>query len=91
MLDPLRGRGRRQARRRGRARDDRPALRDHRPLPADRGRRWKATAGVIGLVLCALALYAALAMALEDALGRTVLPLGRRAPIDGEPGVREQL
>jgi uncharacterized protein len=52
---------------------------------------WKATAGAVGLVLCALALYAALAMALEDALGRTVLPLGRRAAIDGEPGIRDQL
>jgi succinate-acetate transporter protein len=52
---------------------------------------WKATAGVIGLILCALAVYAAFAMALEDALGRTVLPLGRRAAIDGEPGVREQI
>jgi uncharacterized protein len=52
---------------------------------------WKATAGAVGLVLCALALYAALAIALEDALGRTVLPLGRRAAIDGEPGIRDQL
>jgi uncharacterized protein len=52
---------------------------------------WKATAGAVGLVLCALALYAALAMALEDALGRAVLPLGRRAAIDGEPGIRDQL
>jgi hypothetical protein len=30
-------------------------------------------------------------MALEDALGRAVLPLGRRAAIDGEPGIRDQL
>jgi uncharacterized protein len=52
---------------------------------------WKAAAGAVGLVLCALALYAALAMALEDALGRTLLPLGRRAAIDGEPGIRDQL
>jgi uncharacterized protein len=52
---------------------------------------WKATAGAVGLLLCALALYAALAMALEDALGRAVLPLGRRAAIDGEPGIRDQL
>ena len=52
---------------------------------------WKATAGAVGLLLCALALYAALAMALEDALGRVVLPLGRRAAIDGEPGIRDQL
>jgi uncharacterized protein len=52
---------------------------------------WKATAGAVGLLLCALALYAALAMALEDALGRAVLPLGRRAATDGEPGIRDQL
>jgi uncharacterized protein len=52
---------------------------------------WKAIAGIVGLALCALAVYAALAMALEDARGRTVLPLGRRAAIDGEPGIREQL
>ncbi|WP_217914537.1 GPR1/FUN34/YaaH family transporter [Miltoncostaea marina] len=35
-------------------------------------------AGVVGLALCALAVYAALALALEDARGRTVLPVGRR-------------
>jgi succinate-acetate transporter protein len=52
---------------------------------------WKTTAGIVGLALCALAVYAALAMALEDASRRTVLPLGRRAAIDAEPGVREQL
>jgi uncharacterized protein len=63
-------------------------------------------AGVVGLALCALAVYGTLAMALEDAQGRTVLPLLRhgagRASIDGprdgrvaglerEAGVREQL
>jgi succinate-acetate transporter protein len=52
---------------------------------------WKTAAGVVGLVLCVLAVYAALAMALEDVLDRTVLPIGRRGPIDGEPGVRPQL
>jgi succinate-acetate transporter protein len=52
---------------------------------------WKTTAGIIGLALCALAVYAALAMALEDARQRTVLPLGRGTGIDGEPGVRQQL
>jgi uncharacterized protein len=52
---------------------------------------WKVLAGVVGLILCALAVYAALAMALEDALGRTVLPLGRSTPITGEPGIRDQL
>jgi succinate-acetate transporter protein len=39
---------------------------------------WKHVAGIVGLGLCALAVYAALAMALEDAVGRTLLPLGRR-------------
>jgi uncharacterized protein len=43
------------------------------------------------LILCALAVYAALAMALEDAYGRAVLPLGRRTPIESEPGIRDQL
>jgi succinate-acetate transporter protein len=67
---------------------------------------WKQAAGIVGLVLCALALYAALAMALEDVRGETVLPLGRhdagRAALAGgladqldalehEAGVRQQL
>jgi succinate-acetate transporter protein len=39
---------------------------------------WKHAAGVVGLVLCALAVYAALGLALEDARGATLLPLGRR-------------
>jgi succinate-acetate transporter protein len=67
---------------------------------------WKLAAGIVGLVLCALAVYAALAMALEDAKRQTVLPLGRRgagrrsldgrlaAQVEGiehEAGVREQL
>jgi succinate-acetate transporter protein len=67
---------------------------------------WKHAAGIVGLVLCALAIYAALAMALEDALRRPLLPLGRRgfgrSSLDGgyeeqlqrvehEAGVREQL
>jgi len=70
------------------------------------GDGWKTAAGVIGLVLCALAVYAALAMALEDARRETVLPLGRRADgrsavgggledqvarLEREAGVREQL
>jgi succinate-acetate transporter protein len=55
------------------------------------GDGWKTLAGIVGLVLCVLAVYAALAMALEDVLERTVLPIGRRDPIDGEPGVRGQL
>jgi uncharacterized protein len=67
---------------------------------------WQVAAGVTGLVLCVIALYAALAMMLEDALRRTVLPLFRRDAgwasldgdfdaqvrrIEGEAGVREQL
>jgi succinate-acetate transporter protein len=37
---------------------------------------WADAAGVVGLLLCGLALYVALAMALEDARGETQLPLG---------------
>lgn len=39
---------------------------------------WQDAAGVVGIALAALAVYAATALALEDAQGRTVLPLGRR-------------
>jgi succinate-acetate transporter protein len=67
---------------------------------------WEDIAGIVGLALCAPALYAALAMALEDARGRTVLPLGRRgngkippearldeelSGVEREPGIRNQL
>jgi uncharacterized protein len=67
---------------------------------------WEDIAGGVGLVLCAFALYAALAMALEDAKLHTVLPLLRRglgrdsiegnrgdrvADLAREAGVREQL
>ncbi len=67
---------------------------------------WEDIAGVIGLVLCAVALYAALAMSLEDAKRATVLPTGRRGSgrdalesggaaqtdrLEHEAGVREQL
>jgi succinate-acetate transporter protein len=70
------------------------------------GQEWQRVAGVIGLVLFALAMYAAWAATLEDAVGRTVLPLGRRGKgkvavtgslleqtkeVVTEPGVREQL
>jgi uncharacterized protein len=54
----------------------------------------KTLAGIVGLVLCALAVYTALAMALEDVLHRTLLPVGRRGGALGvgdEAGVREQL
>jgi succinate-acetate transporter protein len=67
---------------------------------------WEDTAGVIGLFLCGLAVYASLAMALEDVRRSTILPLGRigagRESVGGtlggqverierEAGVREQL
>jgi uncharacterized protein len=54
---------------------------------------WKSAAGWVGLLLGAVAVYAALALALESNQGRTVLPLGRRGPAEsaGEPGVRPQL
>jgi succinate-acetate transporter protein len=67
---------------------------------------WKEVAGVIGLVLCAVAFYAALAMLLEDVRRTTLLPTFRRArgrssirgnlrdqliQLEHEAGVREQL
>jgi succinate-acetate transporter protein len=67
---------------------------------------WEDTAGLIGLLLCALAIYAAYAAEFEDVLKRPLLPLGRRgkgelavkgtyaqqiANIAREPGVRQQL
>jgi succinate-acetate transporter protein len=67
---------------------------------------WEDAAGMIGLALAALAIYAALATELEDVTKRTVLPLGRRgrgataldgvlydqaAQVQKEPGVRQQL
>jgi uncharacterized protein len=54
---------------------------------------WKTAAGWVGLLLGVVAVYAALALALESTQGRDVLPLGRRAPAEpaGEPGVRPQL
>jgi uncharacterized protein len=70
------------------------------------GEGWEDASGVLGLALAALAIYAALAAQLEDALGKPVLPLGRRGKakvaLDGslleqvrgtpnEPGVRTML
>jgi succinate-acetate transporter protein len=58
---------------------------------------WERVAAWVGLILCALGLYAALAAELEDARGATVLPMlrvgeGRSAMDSGlEAGVREQL
>jgi uncharacterized protein len=66
-------------------------------------RTWEDVAGIVGLVLCGIAVYAAAALALEDARRATVLPLGRRdsglpgaleeqlTRVEGEAGVREQL
>jgi uncharacterized protein len=67
---------------------------------------WETSAGVVGLFLAAIALYAAFAAGLEDSMKRPVLPIGRhsrgRAAVEGslmeqledirkEPGVRQQL
>ena len=67
---------------------------------------WENTAGVIGLALAAIAVYAAYAAEFEDVLKRPVLPLGRRgrgkvavngsygeqiAKVANEPGIRQQL
>jgi succinate-acetate transporter protein len=67
---------------------------------------WKTAAGWVGLALAVLAFYAALALELEGAKARTVLPAGRRGPAESavrgqgsldvadlarEPGIRPQL
>jgi succinate-acetate transporter protein len=67
---------------------------------------WEDAAGVVGLGLFALAMYAGWAVALEESKGRALLPLGRRAGgrlavdgslfeqvrrVSGEPGVRAEL
>jgi succinate-acetate transporter protein len=67
---------------------------------------WEDAGGVVGLALFLLAIYSAFAGEIEDAQGRTVLPIGRRKKgrlaVDGslweqlknvpnEPGVRQQL
>jgi uncharacterized protein len=73
-------------------------------LTGDAG--WADAAGIVGLVLCALAVYAAYAAELEDAWERPLLALGRRgrgqeavenglegqiAGLARKPGVRAQL
>jgi succinate-acetate transporter protein len=70
------------------------------------GEGWENVSGLLGLALAALAIYAALAAQLEEALGKAVLPLGRRGrakvALEGslleqvkhapnEPGVRTML
>jgi succinate-acetate transporter protein len=50
---------------------------------------WEQAAGVAGLVLAALALYAAMAFELEDTRGQTLLPTGRRT--GGRPGLAATL
>lgn len=67
---------------------------------------WQSIAGIVGIMLCALAVYAGAAMTIEDVRRKTVLPLGRRGlgaasldksladqleGIEHEAGVREQL
>jgi hypothetical protein len=67
---------------------------------------WSTAAGLVGLLLAAVAFYAALGFELEDAKHSTVLPLLRRGPgehamqgevadqltgVAREAGVRQQL
>jgi succinate-acetate transporter protein len=55
---------------------------------------WEDIAGVVGLVLLALGVYAALAIALEEAHRAEVLPTWRRGlgrDLSEEPGIRPQL
>jgi len=55
---------------------------------------WEDIAGVVGLVLLAVAVYAALAIELEDARRQTVLPTWRRGAgldVRDEAGIRPQL
>jgi uncharacterized protein len=56
---------------------------------------WEDISGVVGVVLCGLAFYLALALLLEDVRLRTLLPIGRRDSREGgierEAGVRAQL
>jgi succinate-acetate transporter protein len=67
---------------------------------------WEDVAGIVGLLLAGIAVYAAYAAEYEDTLKRDVLPFGRRgrgelamrgtfaqqvADVANEPGVRQQL
>ncbi len=54
---------------------------------------WETVAGVVGILLGVLALYAAMAFELEDVYHRTVLPIGRTGPAHQamESGIDEQL
>jgi succinate-acetate transporter protein len=42
------------------------------------GKTWNQASGWVGLAIFCIAMYGGIAFLLEDALGRTVLPLGRR-------------
>lgn len=70
------------------------------------GEGWKTASGMVGLALTVLAVYAAWASELEDAIGKTVLPTGRRGKgliamhgslyeqvqdVSAEAGVRQRL
>src|SRR4051794_16389360 len=52
------------------------------------GEFWQDAAGIVGLLVVALAAYIVAAAVLEDARGATVLPLARRDRAEHEPGVR---
>ena len=69
-------------------------------------RPWATAAGALGMLIAAFSVYGGLALLLEDSLGRTVLPTGRRgrardsieggfaaqlAQLETEAGVRNQL
>jgi uncharacterized protein len=69
------------------------------------GSAWKQTSGVIGIILAVTAVYGSLALALEDAHHRAILPLSRRGtsyyamsgdlahqlePLPTEVGVRQE-
>ena len=57
------------------------------------GKTWNQVGGWLALAIFCIAMYGGLAFLLEDALGRTVLPLGRRGGSEEaiEGGLSEQL